>query len=283
MNNVFGMRSGYTCCLANMHQGWTKFAAHLWYNTPEGGVAALHYAPSQLKMKLGREGTEVTIDEITSYPFNDSILFRVSTAGSASFPLHLRIPAWCDEAQLLLNGKLLRKEKGGIVVKVDRQWKNGDQLVLHLPMKVKTTNWGRNSRAVERGPLVYALKLEETWQKGTDEKEGDYFTVSTDDEWNFGLMDTLIKNPSAAIVENKRSAGDDFVWNIKNAPIEIKVKGKKTPAWTLSGDVAPQPVTARDGLYMGEVEEEEHELTLIPYGCTKVRIVAFPVVGKGQR
>src|SRR3546814_1317298 len=24
MNNVFGMRSGYTCCLANMHQGWTK-------------------------------------------------------------------------------------------------------------------------------------------------------------------------------------------------------------------------------------------------------------------
>ncbi len=32
MTNVFGMRSGYTCCLANMHQGWTKFASHLWYS-----------------------------------------------------------------------------------------------------------------------------------------------------------------------------------------------------------------------------------------------------------
>src|SRR5688500_5586998 len=31
MNNVFGLRSGYTCCTANMHQGWTKFATHLWY------------------------------------------------------------------------------------------------------------------------------------------------------------------------------------------------------------------------------------------------------------
>ena len=33
--NVLGMRSGYTCCLANMHQGWTKYAQHLWYKTQD--------------------------------------------------------------------------------------------------------------------------------------------------------------------------------------------------------------------------------------------------------
>jgi hypothetical protein len=49
MNNVFGLRSGYTCCTSNMHQGWTKFATHLWFRTPTGGVAALAYAPSLLK------------------------------------------------------------------------------------------------------------------------------------------------------------------------------------------------------------------------------------------
>lgn len=27
MTNVLGMRSGYTCCLANMHQGWPKLLA----------------------------------------------------------------------------------------------------------------------------------------------------------------------------------------------------------------------------------------------------------------
>lgn len=35
MNNVYGMRSGYTCCLANMHQGWTNFTQHLWYGTSD--------------------------------------------------------------------------------------------------------------------------------------------------------------------------------------------------------------------------------------------------------
>ncbi len=44
-------------------------------------------------------------------------------------------------------------------------------------MEVKVSEWGRNSRAVDRGPLVYALKLKERWEKGHDEKEGDYFCV----------------------------------------------------------------------------------------------------------
>jgi DUF1680 family protein len=67
MNNVFGLRSGYTCCTSNMHQGWTKFATHLWFRTPTGGVAALAYAPSLLKTTL--PDGEVTIKEVTNYPF----------------------------------------------------------------------------------------------------------------------------------------------------------------------------------------------------------------------
>lgn len=279
MNNVYGMRSGYTCCLANMHQGWTKFASHLWYNTSDSGIAALQFAPSRLKMKLGSENVEVTIDEKTAYPFNDSIFFRIATPRSVSFPFHLRIPSWCEEANILLNGKLLKKEKGGQIIEIRRQWKNDDRLVLHLPMKVRTNNWGKNSRSVERGPLVYALKLNELWKEETDEKEGDYFTITTDEPWNYGLMDSIVKNPGlAASVEQVKTAGDDFVWNQENAPVQIKLKGKIIPDWQIVNGVAPQPVTARDGLYMGKVEDEVHELTLIPYGCTKLRIVAFPVV-----
>ena len=85
MNNVLGMRSGYTCCLANMHQGWTKFASHLWFATPDQGLAALHFSPNQLKAKVGPEKTEITIDENTSYPFDVKTSIGKSTVSLSPF------------------------------------------------------------------------------------------------------------------------------------------------------------------------------------------------------
>ena len=278
MNNVLGMRSGYTCCLANMHQGWTKFTTHLWYGTANNGLAALHYSPNTIKAKVGAAGTEVTIDEITSYPFSDEVLFRFRMQKPTAFPLQLRIPSWCREASVMLNGHLLQKYKGGQVITVNRGWKDGDALKLLLPMHTFTSNWGGNSRAVERGPLVYALKLSERWEKGSEEREGDYFSVYPAADWNFGLLDSLVRNPSVMEVKEVQEVTENFIWNLAHAPLELKAYGKKIPDWKIVNDVAPQPVTARDGLHMGTVDATVHQLTLVPYGCTKVRIVAFPVV-----
>jgi hypothetical protein len=279
MNNVLGMRSGYTCCLANMHQGWTKFASHLWYGTPNGGVAALLYSPNQLKTKLGAAQTEVIINEETAYPFDDQVVFNINTKKSVEFDFALRIPAWCQEAIVSLNGKELRREKGAQVITIARTWQQGDKLELRLPMTVTISEWGRNSRAIERGPLVYALKLSENWKKGFDEREGGYYSVFPDGDWNYGIEEAVIKDPATkAEVNIVKQAGNDFVWNLAHAPVEISIGAKKIPDWKIVNDVAPLPVTARDGLYMGKVDSVSEKITLVPYGCTKVRIVAFPVV-----
>ena len=278
MNNVLGMRSGYTCCLENMHQGWTKFTTHLWYGTDDGGLAALHYAPSEVSAKLGKSKTSVTVNEATNYPFENNIQFEFKMQAAVSFPFRLRIPAWCKLANIYLNGEKLRTEKGGQVITVSRTWKNGDQLKLELPMQVSVSQWGSNSRAIERGPLVYALKLKEIWEKGTDEQQGDYFTVHTPDPWNYGLVADHLKQVQNIQVKKVQPVQNHFVWDLQHAPIEIKVKARKIPGWTIANDIALIPVTARDGLYMGKVENETEIITLVPYGFTKVRIVAFPVV-----
>ncbi|WP_423147196.1 beta-L-arabinofuranosidase domain-containing protein [Rubrolithibacter danxiaensis] len=278
MNNVFGARSGYTCCLANMHQGWTKFTSHLWYATADKGLAALEYSPNQITARVGDNDTEVIIDEQTEYPFDDRINFEINTKKAVTFPMQLRIPSWCKEAIILINGQQLQTEKGGKMVTVNRTWKNKDKLTLQLPMNVNTSNWGRNSRTVERGPLVYALKLNEKWEKGHDEKEGDYFNVYPKEDWNYGLLDSIIKNPAAMQVKKVKPATESFIWNLENAPLEITASAKKIPGWKIVNDVAPQPVTDRTGLFKGEVSNTPEEIKLVPYGCTKVRIVAFPVV-----
>src|SRR5690606_28793855 len=62
--NVFGLEPNYGCCTANLHQGWPKFAAHLWMAIPGGGLAAAAYAPCVVRTQ-GPGGREMTIVEET--------------------------------------------------------------------------------------------------------------------------------------------------------------------------------------------------------------------------
>ncbi len=277
--NVLGMRSGYTCCLANMHQGWTKFAEHLWYKNEANGVAALAFSPNVLKTTVGKYNIEIEIAEKTNYPFDDKIIFEFKSKYSVGFPFEIRIPSWCNEANVSVNGEKVNVEKVGQIITINRKWTNLDKMEVEFPMEATTSNWGSNSRAVERGPLVYALKVKERWEKGNDEKEGDYFSVFPESAWNYGLLQDVVKNPKETLKVNQvKPVADDFVWNQEHAPIEIIAPGKQIPGWVANEGVASQPVTARDGVYKGKVSDQTEQLTLIPIGCTKVRIVAFPVV-----
>ncbi|WP_019987456.1 beta-L-arabinofuranosidase domain-containing protein [Rudanella lutea] len=278
MNHVFGPYAGYTCCTANMHQGWTKFAAHLWYGT-NGGLAAVEYAPSVLKTAVA--GAPVTITQETAYPFGETVAFTIDMAKQAAFPLEFRVPGWCTEGTLTLNGQPLSRGKGGTMLRVQRSWKPGDRLMLTLPMRVTTSNWAKNSRAVERGPLVYALKIPADWTQKELKEEGTYYEIKpkADARWNVGLSLNVVKDPVAnTTVTVRNAAPTGFVWNEANAPIEIRAKGREIPGWKLVNGVAHQPISTREGFYRGEVNPQEEEITLIPYGCTKLRVVAFPVV-----
>lgn len=280
MNNVFGPYAGYTCCTANQHQGWTKFTSHLWYGTPDGGVAALEYAPNVLTTTVSGN-VPLTVREDTGYPFEDQIRFTIETRKPATFPLALRIPAWCDQATIRLNGNTLRTEKGGQVITLNKAWHNRDVLTLELPMRLTTSRWARNSRAVEFGPLVYALNVPYTQTKGITKEEGDYYEYLPAAPWNYGLDQVIVEHPAQNLTITRQPFQPNLTgspWNPDRVPLKIIATGHRIPDWQLANDVAHQPVTARDGVYKGTVAPEAETLTLIPYGCTTLRVVAFPVV-----
>lgn len=277
-DNCYGVLTGYPCCATNMHQGWPKLVQNLWLATEDKGIAALVYAPSELNAKLPG-GATINFKEETDYPFSDVIKFTYNSAANIVFPFHLRIPQWCEAAEIKINGEPWMKPKAGEIVKVIRKWKKNDVIELKLPMQLKTSLWFNNSVGIERGPLVYALKVEEDWKKVKNEKDpgtyGDYYwEVYPKTGWNYALwsqgLSDLQKN--FEIVTVKKPGNEP--WNLQNAPVIIKAKGKKVPNWKMyNGDAGPLPYSTLPYTTNEKVED----ITLVPYGCTTLRISQFPV------
>jgi hypothetical protein len=274
---LFGPLTGYPCCTSNMHQGWPKFTQNLWYASEDQGVAALVYAPSKVKMKVGN-GSVITIKESTSYPFDESIRFTFSMDKKAGFPFHMRIPAWCKKAHISVNGKTWSEPEGNRITAISREWSDGDVVELSLPMEINISRWYENSATVERGPLVYALKIGEEWRKvANNDRYGEfYYEVNPLTPWNYGLPASLLKNTGKDFeIVKKRLEPDDYPWNQENAPVEIKTKGVIIPFWTLyNGSAGPLPYSEQYQLKT----DPPVEISLIPYGCTTLRITEFPVV-----
>lgn len=286
---VYGLLSGYPCCSSNMHQGWPKFTQNLWYATADKGMAALVYSPSVVRAKVA-DGQTVEIREETFYPMDDRINFSFhlleNKKKGVTFPLHLRIPAWCREARIEISGKLLKTAGGNRIEVITRHWKEEDQLTLVLPMQVTTDTWYENSIAVERGPLVYALKIGEKWEKKKVEEHQEkfgkfYYEVYPTTDWNYGLIDF---NPAETEKVFRVEIDPEkqklvFPWKLENAAIEIKVKARKIPQWQLYNETAgPQPYSRMYSVYPDALPDTE--ITLIPYGCTTLRITEFPIIRK---
>jgi hypothetical protein len=124
----------------------------------------LVYAPSEVTAKAGN-GVEVKFSEETQYPFDGKIMFTFTSSREVEFPFHLRIPAWCNSAVITINGKEHSTPKAGTIAKIARTWKRNDKVEVFFPMEVRLSRWHEESVGVERGPLVFALRIGEEWRK----------------------------------------------------------------------------------------------------------------------
>jgi hypothetical protein len=281
----YGILTGYACCTSNMHQGWPKFAQNLWYATPDKGLAALVYSASEVKAYVANN-TEVSFKEETNYPFDETIKFTFSTAkknNAVTFPFHLRIPEWCTKASIKINGAEFKQADGNQIVIINREWKQGDIIELTLPMHVFKNTGYENSISVQRGPIVYALKIGEEVKQVKNDKDaaiyGDSYTeIRPTTPWNYGLIRTNDNKLAENYKVENAKAVSTYPWSPANAPIQLKTKGRRIPSWQLYNDTAgPLPFST---IWNFETAKEEEELTLIPYGCSRLRISQFPVIDK---
>ncbi|KKB55739.1 beta-L-arabinofuranosidase domain-containing protein [Parabacteroides gordonii] len=272
------------CCQHNHGFGWPYYTENLIYATPDNGLAAILYNACKAKVKVGN-GTEVTIQEQTNYPFEETIRFTLTTPENVTFPLYLRIPSWCKNASITVNGEKLNADLiAGKYARITREWSDADEIVLTVPMEINYRQWqvNKNSVSVDYGPLSLSLKIDEDyqqkdsretaigdskWQEGADASAWPTYEIYPASSWNYALQ------TSAPItVERKEWPFNNNPFTLTTVPLEFKAKGRLIPEWKVDEYGLCGVLPYEDARKAEAVDE----ITLIPMGAARLRIASFP-------
>jgi len=147
------------CCPCNFRRIIAELPDMVYYRFG-GGLAINLYTPSEAKLKL-EGGAGLVVRQATDYPNSGRVVIQLDPSEAAEFPLRLRIPAWCGEGQVAVNGQAVEEGiAGGQFFTIERSWQKGDQVVLDMPMPWRLVR-GRKRQAgrvaVMRGPMVFCL------------------------------------------------------------------------------------------------------------------------------
>ena len=146
------------CCPCNYRRIVAELPGMIYYRMNDG-VAVNLYTPSRTKIELAHD-LSISIRQQTDYPNSGQVTLSVEPSKSATFPIRLRIPRWCDRTHVSINGKTSIQTPEDQFLTLKRQWKSGDRIELDMPMPWRFIK-GRKSQsgrvAVMRGPQLFCL------------------------------------------------------------------------------------------------------------------------------
>jgi DUF1680 family protein len=199
------------CCPPNVVRTISEVSDYM-YSVSKEGLWLNLYGGNNLITKL-EDGSGIKVTQQTNYPWDGTINLRFDEAPQKAFSVFLRIPGWCHNAKILVNGKLIAtKNSAGEYAEVKRSWKKGDQLQLILDMPVTMMEANplveetRNQIAVKRGPIVYCLESVDL------DKNTSVFDVTIPTNAQFKIAPIKIDNSNIVSLQTTAERLDNGQW-----------------------------------------------------------------------
>ncbi len=148
------------CCPGNWRRIVAELPEMIYYRSADGGLLVNLYTTSSADVKIA-DDLAVRVRQETDYPNSGRVAITIEPSRQAEFPVALRIPRWCSDATVAVNGqKADVPTKPGDISTIKRSWKSGDVVTLDMPMKtrlVRGHNLQAGKVAVMRGPVVFSF------------------------------------------------------------------------------------------------------------------------------
>jgi len=185
-NNPLESRGGLTrqpwfrcaCCPPNLARTWADLGKYIY--SLDGDIWVHQYIANCTDVETASGKVGIRMD--SALPWEGKVTLTLHTDSPAEFAVHLRIPGWCDEPHVRINGDPVKVEaqtealpqqpttaagydpRRSQYLPLKRTWTQGDVVEIEFGMdirlrathpRVKAT---RGKVAVTRGPLVYCLE-----------------------------------------------------------------------------------------------------------------------------
>lgn len=257
--HLFGLEPNYGCCTANMGQGFPYFALSAFLYDGDTVLSAI-----PVPATLSTEGYTVALD--TAYPFESRFLYTVEA--KRDMTLVVRVPSFAKHLSV-----------DGVEVPYTEMLTfsvaKGECRSIRIAYDVPVTILPRphDLACVKAGSLLFSLPVAYEKKKHEYERDGvlrkfpycdyEYLPVSP---WSYGLTD-------ATLVKEERGVSS-VPFSESCPPVIVRGRGAKI-AWGYADgfDTVAAPVP-QSRLPIGE----EEELTLVPYGCAKLRMTELPFI-----
>ncbi len=208
------------------------------YTVGENAVYCNLYGANELNTSFGKK-MPLALKQETGYPYDGLVKLTFADAPKKqAVKLCLRIPGWCDNASLKVNGEPVEiASKANTYVTVERVWKKGDVVELNLEMKAKLLESNplveetRNQVAVKRGPLVYCLESMDI----EDGKKIDNVLIPSDIQ--FTATEQTIDGSRMKVLEGTARLADEASWSgtlyreVGKADKQVKIRLIPYFAW----------------------------------------------------
>ena len=263
--HMFGLEPHFGCCTANFGQGWPKLALSAFMRAEDGIVSAVPI-PSEVRDCF--DGVNVKVTLHTDYPFKNSFIYHIEAEKKTNMTLRVRIPFFAED--LSVNGRPVAK-KGMLRFSDFEAGTTEIRITYNATAGVVKRPGGMS--AVECGSLVFALPIESEWTQKEYTSNGverkfpycDY-SITGKSEWQYALADT-------ALCLSESEVGD-VPFSEKYPP--VKLTACLCPIdW---GYEEGYTTVARSAPRSKNPTGEAREMTLIPYGCTTLRITEMPKI-----
>lgn len=148
------------CCVGSGLENHTKYG-ELIYSHNQQDLFVNLFIPSVLNWAE----RDIKLTQKTQFPYSNRSELIVNLKKPNRFEIGIRFPKWASDVKVWVNGKSqVFTKKSGEYILINKNWKNGDKILVELPMKTHleylpdSSNWA----AIMHGPIVLAAKTDTT-------------------------------------------------------------------------------------------------------------------------